>query len=59
MCPGFLFYKESMNFELAIYEHAVKLIEKTPGEVSRSKDLMVQGHKTAYEKYGPLVGIDS
>ncbi len=50
-----------MKFEPAIYEHAAKLIGKTPWEVSRSKGLMVRGHKAAFEKYGQcpvVVGID-
>jgi DNA-binding LacI/PurR family transcriptional regulator len=50
-----------MKFEPAIYEHAAKLIGKTPREVSRSKDLIVQGHKAAFERYHHtpvVVGID-
>jgi len=50
-----------MKFEPAIYEHAAKLLGKTPWEVSRSKELIVQGHKAAFEKYHhrPVVaGID-
>jgi uroporphyrinogen-III decarboxylase len=50
-----------MKFEPAIYEHAAKLIGKTPWEVSRSKELIVQGHKAAFELYRHMpvvVGID-
>ena len=50
-----------MKFEPAIYEHAAKLIGKTPWEVSRSGALMVQGHMAAFEKYRHtpvVVGID-
>ncbi|MBL7016394.1 MAG: hypothetical protein ISR84_02430 [Kiritimatiellales bacterium] len=50
-----------MKFEPAIYEHAAKLIGKTPWEVSRSKDLIAQGHKTAFETYRHtpvVIGID-
>jgi uroporphyrinogen decarboxylase len=50
-----------MKFEPAIYEHAAKLIGKTPWEVSRNKDLIVQGHKAAFELYGHtpvVVGVD-
>ena len=50
-----------MKFEPAIYEHAAKLIGKTPWEVSRDKDLIVKGHKAAFELYGHtpvVVGID-
>jgi uroporphyrinogen decarboxylase len=50
-----------MKFEPAIYEHAAKLIGKTPWEVSRSKELMVRGHKAAFDLYRHtpvVVGID-
>jgi uroporphyrinogen decarboxylase len=50
-----------MKFEPAIYEHAAKLLGKTPWEVSRNKDLIVQGHQAAFELYGHtpvVVGID-
>lgn len=50
-----------MKFEPAIYEHAAKLIGKTPWEVSRSKGLIVEAHRTAFELYGHtpvVVGID-
>ena len=51
----------NVKFEPAIYEHAAKLIGKTPWAVSRDKDLIVQGHKAAFETYrhNPVVvGID-
>jgi uroporphyrinogen decarboxylase len=50
-----------MKFEPAIYEHAAKLIGKTPWEASRNKDLIVKGHKAAFELYRHtpvVVGID-
>ncbi len=50
-----------MKFEPAIYEHAAKLIGKTPWEVSRSRELMVEGHRAAFELYGHtpvVVGVD-
>lgn len=50
-----------MKFEPAVYEHAAKLIGKSPWEVSRSKELMVQGHKAAFDLYRHtpvVVGID-
>jgi len=50
-----------MKFEPAIYEHAARLIGKTPWEASRSKELIVQGHKAAFELYRHMpvvVGID-
>lgn len=50
-----------MKFEPAIYEHAAKLLGKTPWETSRSKELIVQGHIKAYETYKHMpvvVGID-
>ncbi len=50
-----------MKFLPAVYEHAAKLIGKTPWEVSRSKVLMVAAHQTAFELYHHIpivVGID-
>lgn len=50
-----------MNFQPAIYEHAAKLINHSPWEVSRDFDLLVQAHSAAYELYhhNPIsVGID-
>ena len=50
-----------MKFEPAVYEHAAKLIGRTPWEVSRDKDLIVAGHIKAYETYHHtpiVVGID-
>lgn len=50
-----------MKFEPAIYEHAAKIIGRTPWEVSRSQERMVEAHAAAFEIYGhrPVVaGID-
>lgn len=50
-----------MRFEPAVYEHAAKLIGKTPWEASRSGMLIVQGHKAAFELYRHtpvVVGVD-
>jgi uroporphyrinogen decarboxylase len=50
-----------MNFFPAVYEHAAKVIGKTPWEVSRSKELMVKAHRAAFELYHHtpvVVGID-
>ena len=50
-----------MKFEPAVYEHAAKLIGKTPWEVSRSKELIVEAHRIAFELYRHtpvVVGID-
>ena len=50
-----------MKFEPAVYEHAAKLIGKTPWDVSRSEELIVQAHAAAYETYRHtpvVVGID-
>lgn len=50
-----------MKFQPAVYEHAAKLIGRTPWEVSRDKDLLVQAHRAAFQTYGhqPVVtGID-
>ena len=50
-----------MFFEPAIYEHAAKVIGRSPYEVSRSEELVFQAHKTARETYHHtpiVVGID-
>ena len=50
-----------MKFEPAIYEHAAKLIGKSPWEVSRSSELIVEAHRAAFELYRHtpiVVGID-
>ena len=48
-------------FTPAIYEHAARLIGRSPWEVSRDADLMFQGHLAAYQLYRHqtvAVGID-
>lgn len=50
-----------MDFQPAIYEHAARLINRRPWDVSRSPDLLFEAHAAAYETYrhGPvIVGID-
>jgi uroporphyrinogen decarboxylase len=50
-----------MKFIPAVYEHAAKVIGKTPWEVSRSKELIIEAHRTAFELYHHtpvVVGID-
>ena len=50
-----------MKFTPAIYEHAAKLIDKTPYEVSRSSDLLFQAHVKAFNTYQHtpvVIGID-
>ena len=50
-----------MNFSPSVYEHAARLIKRTPYEVSRSADLLFQAHACAFEtyKHSPVVvGID-
>jgi uroporphyrinogen decarboxylase len=50
-----------MEFTPVVYEHAAKFIDKTPWEVSRSVDLLVEAHAAAYAMYRhtPVVaGID-
>lgn len=50
-----------MKFEPAIYEHAARVIGRTPWEVSRSQSLIVQAHRAAFELYHHtpvVVGID-
>ena len=48
-------------FAPSVYEHAARVINKSPWEVSRSCDLLAQGHIEAYRLYrhSPVVvGID-
>jgi uroporphyrinogen-III decarboxylase len=50
-----------IGFSPSVYEHAAFLINRRPWEVSRRADLMVAGHRRAYELYNPaavVVGID-
>ena len=50
-----------MEFTPVVYEHAAKFIGRTPWEVSRSADLLVEAHAAAYAVYrhAPVVaGID-
>ena len=50
-----------MEFAPVVYEHAAKFIGRTPWDVSRSADLMVEAHAAAYAVYrhAPVVaGID-
>lgn len=51
----------TMEFCPGIYEHAAALIGRTPWEVSRSAELLVEAHHTAWTRYGQrlvVVGID-
>ena len=50
-----------MQFAPSVYEHAARVIDKSPWEVSRSEDLLFQGNLEAYRLYqhNPIVvGID-
>jgi uroporphyrinogen decarboxylase len=50
-----------MYFTPAVYEHAAKLIGKTPWEVSRDASLLVEAHEAAFREYHHvpvIVGID-
>jgi uroporphyrinogen decarboxylase len=50
-----------MEFAPVVYEHAAKLINRRPWDVSRSADLLVEAHAAAYALYrhAPVVaGID-
>lgn len=50
-----------MNFSPSVYEHAAKIINKSPWEVSRNSDLLYRAHADAYRMYhhSPIVvGID-
>ena len=50
-----------MDFSPSVYEHAARLINRTPWEVSRDPDLLFQGHAEAFRRYNHspvVVGID-
>ncbi|MCC6680450.1 MAG: hypothetical protein IT445_06055 [Phycisphaeraceae bacterium] len=50
-----------MRMQLAIYEHAAALIGRSPRDVSRDGDLLVEAHATAQQTYGHrwiVAGID-
>jgi uroporphyrinogen decarboxylase len=50
-----------MQFSPSVYEHAARVIGKSPWEVSRNADLLAQGHIEAFRlyKHQPVVvGID-
>lgn len=50
-----------ISFSPSVYEHAAKLVGRSPWEVSRDPDLLVAGHRAAYLEYrhSPIVvGID-
>ncbi len=50
-----------ISFTPSIYEHAARLIGRTPWEVSQSAELMYRGHHAAYLEYRHtpiVVGID-
>ena len=45
-------------FVPTIYEHGAALIRRTPSELARSEDLLVEGQIAAYERYNhPLVSV--
>ncbi len=48
-------------FSPSVYEHAARMVDRSPWDVSRDPDLMFEGHKRAYKEYrhSPIVvGID-
>jgi uroporphyrinogen decarboxylase len=46
-----------MKFIAAVYEHAARLIDRTPWEVSRDSELLFQAHAEAFRRYShsPIV----
>ncbi len=51
----------AIQFSPSVYEHAARLIDRTPWEVSRDPELLFQGHAEAYRRYEHrpiVVGID-
>ena len=50
-----------MDFTPSVYEHAARLLEKRPWDVSKNEQLLIDAHTLAFEKYhhSPvIVGID-
>ncbi len=50
-----------IQFSPSVYEHAARLIDRSPWEVSRDAELLFQGHAEAYRRYEHrpiVVGID-
>ncbi|UCG58882.1 MAG: hypothetical protein JSU70_05080 [Phycisphaerales bacterium] len=50
-----------MEFTPSVYEHAARVIDKSPWQVSRSRELLARGHIEAFRLYNHLpvvVGID-
>ena len=49
-----------MEFSPSVYEHAARVINKNPWEVSRSPQLLAQGNIEAFRlyKHRPVVGTD-
>lgn len=50
-----------MDFTPSVYEHAARLLEKRPWDVSKNKNLLIESHALAFEKYQHtpvIVGID-
>jgi len=50
-----------MDFAPSVYEHAAYLLDRTPWEVSRDGELLLEAHAEAYRRYGHrpvVVGID-
>ena len=50
-----------MDFSPSVYEHAAFLIGRTPWEVSRDAELLLEAHAEAFRRYrhAPIVvGID-
>lgn len=50
-----------MDFAPSVYEHAARLIDRTPWQVSRDPDLLFAGQAEAFRRYGHkpvVVGID-
>ena len=50
-----------MQFSPSVYEHAARLIGRSPWDVSRDADLLFEGHAAAFRQYAHrpvVVGID-
>ena len=56
-----MFQLPKILFAPTVYEHAARLIEKTPSETAQNEELLVRGQLAAYKLYGQdiiSVGLD-
>lgn len=52
---------DTIPLDVVAYEHAAALIGRTPSEVSRDPELLVEAHTRCHERYhtrSAVIGID-